>query len=175
MILAAALIAGAALWNSSKRPLVESVLRRIPVCAQILDTMGLFRFTAALSTFLASGEMQDEAVLSSIPMTDCKPVEDKLKQIVRSMEEGHGIAQAAYDADLFEPVYGRMLLAGERSGNLEEVLETLTKHLEDSCSAQVDRLVGTVDPLLSGVLVLTVGLALISVMLPLIGMMNSVG
>lgn len=175
ILIAAALIIGILLWNSSKRSWVESALRKIPLCASILDNMGMFRFTGALSTFLASGEMQDEAVLSSIPMTDCKPVEEKLKKCVLRMEEGHSIAQAAYDEDLFEPVYGRMLLAGERSGSMESVLEKLTGHLEENCGSLVDRLVGIVDPLLSGILVLTVGLSLISVMLPLIGMMNSVG
>ena len=68
-----------------------------------------------------------------------------------------------------------MLLAGERSGNLENVLERLTDLLEENCSNEVDRLVGFVDPLLSGILMVTVGLSLLSVMLPLIGMMNSVG
>jgi type IV pilus assembly protein PilC len=91
------------------------------------------------------------------------------------MEEGHSIAQAAYDEALFEPVYGRMLLAGERSGNMESVLARLTKLLEENCTGLVDRIVGIVDPLLSGVLMVTVGMALLSVMLPLIGMMNSVG
>ena len=134
----------------------------------------MFRFTSALSTFLASGEMQDEAVLNSLPMTDCAPVEEKLKACVLRMEEGHSIAQAAYDEALFEPVYGRMLLAGERSGNLENVLQRLTELLEENCGNLVDRLVGIIDPLLSGVLMLTVGLSLLSVMLPLIGMMNSV-
>lgn len=175
IILAAVLLIGRLLWNSEKRNIVEAVLWKIPICRSILENMGMFRFTAALSTFLASGEMQDEAVLSSIPMADCKPVEEKLKRCVARMEEGHGISQAAYDEELFEPVYGRMLLAGERSGNLESVLETLTAHLEENCSLLVDRLVGIVDPLLSGVLVFTVGLSLISVMLPLIGMMNSIG
>ena len=93
----------------------------------------------------------------------------------RQMQEGHSIAQAAYNEELFEPTYGRMLLAGERSGNLEDVLERLTGLLEENCGNGVDRLVGFVDPLLSGVLMVTVGLSLLSVMLPLIGMMNSVG
>ena len=175
ILLAAALIAGMLLWNSGKRGLVEKILWKIPLCARILESMGMFRFTGALGTFLASGMMQDEAVLDSIPMTDCAPVEEKLKRIVRSMEEGHSISQAAYDEELFEPVYGRMLLAGERSGNLENVLGKLTEHLEEGCGSLVDQLVGIVDPLLSGVLMVTVGLSLISVMLPLIGMMNSVG
>ena len=119
--------------------------------------------------------MQDEAVLNAIPMTDCAVVEEKLKRCVLRMEEGHSIALAAYDEALFEPVYGRMLLAGERSGNMESVLQRLAALPEENSGHLVDRLVGIVDPLLSGVLMVTVGFSLISVMLPLIGMMNSVG
>ena len=175
VVIAGILIAGYLMWKSGKRAVVEKMLNRVPVTRQILENMGMFRFTSALATFIASGEMQDEAVLNSIPMTDYAPVEEKLVSMSRRMEEGHSIAQAAYDEELFEPTYGRMLLAGERSGNMEDVLERLTGLLEENCGNLVDRLVGVVDPLLSGVLMLTVGLSLISVMLPLIGMMNSIG
>lgn len=175
VLLAAALLVGYAMWRSGKRDKVEALLRKNRLCASILESMGMFRFTSALSTFLASGEMQDDAMVKSLPMTACAPVEEKLRRCLRRMEEGHSIAQSAYDEELFEPVYGRMLLAGERSGNLERVLGRLTDLLEEKCRNLVDRLVGIVDPLLSGVLMFTVGLSLLSVMLPLIGMMNSVG
>ncbi len=175
LLLAAGLITGLLLWNSGKRETVEAFLRKNRLCADILESMGMFRFTSALETFLASGEMQDDAVLKSLPMTACAPVEEKLNRCVQRMKEGHSIAQAAYDEDLFEPVYGRMLLAGERSGNMEHVLGRLTRLLEENCGNLVERLVGIVDPLLSGVLMFTVGLSLLSVMLPLIGMMNAIG
>ena len=174
VVIALAMIFGLRLWRSGKRQTVEGWLRKNRLCSQILDNMAMFRFTSALATFLASGEMQDEAVLNSLPMTDYGPVEEKLKRCILRMEEGHSIAQAAYDEELFEPVYGRMLLAGERSGNLENILQRLAQLLEENCTNLVERLVGIVDPLLSGVLMLTVGLSLLSVMLPLIGMMNSV-
>lgn len=173
--LAVILALGFALWNAGKRNSVEKILHRIPVCASILDSLGMFRFTAALSTFLASGEIQDIAVAESRKMASCRPVEERIDRCVSRMEQGHGIAQAAYDEYLFEPVYGRMLLAGERSGSLESVLRKLTGLLADHCTDLVDRLVGIVDPVLSGVLMLAVGLSLLSVMLPLIGMMNSMG
>ena len=114
-------------------------------------------------------------MMSSLPMVKHPGLEEKLRRCLKRMEEGHSIAQSAYDEELFEPVYGRMLLAGERSGNMERVLGRLTDLLEEKCKNLVDRLVGIVDPLLSGVLMVTVGLSLLSVMLPLIGMMNSVG
>jgi type IV pilus assembly protein PilC len=175
IVIAAILLIGYRMWKSGNRSSVEAFLRKFPACASILEDMAMFRFTSALATFIASGDMQDEAVEKSIPMADYGPVEEKLKRVSAEMLEGHSIAQAAYDEELFEPTYGRMLLAGERSGNLEEVLERLTGLLEDNCSEGVDRVVGFVDPLLSGILMVTVGLSLLSVMLPLIGMMNSVG
>ena len=175
VLLAAALLIGLLLWKTGKRTPVEAVLRKIPACAAIFERMGMFRFTSALEIFLASGEMQDVAVIDSIKMVDYAPLVKKLDGCLTHMQEGHSFAQAAYNEDLFEPVYGRMLLAGERSGNMESVLRRLTKLLEESCGNLVDRLVAVVDPLLSGVLMLTVGLSLISVMLPLIGMMNAIG
>ena len=175
VIMVILLLVGLILWHMGKRAPVEAVLRKISICANILENMGMFRFTSALSTFLASGQMQDIAVIDSMKMVDYQPVEAKLQKCVGHMEEGHSIAQAAYDEDLFEPVYGRMLLAGERSGKLEDVLERLTDLLEENCGSLVDRLASVVDPVLSGVLMVTVGLSLLSVMLPLIGMMNAIG
>lgn len=174
-VIAVGFLLGVVLWNGRGRNIVEGILRRIPVCSSILEGLGMFRFTSALLTYLASGEMQDIAMTESIRMTGCKPVEEKLGRCVKRMGEGHGIAQAVYDEEVFEPVYGRMLLAGERSGGLEDVFRRLAELLREHCSNLVDRLVGVVDPLLSGILLVSVGLSLLSVMLPLIGMMNSIG
>ena len=169
------LLVGLLLWKSGRRAPVLAVLELFPRCRAILMTGALYRFTSAVEIFLSSGEMQDEAVLASIPMVGYEKLEEKLRGLVRRMEEGRSFSQAAYDEELFEPVYGRMLLAGERSGGLERVLERLTQLLEEETAHQVDRLVEIVSPALSGVLMVTIALTLISVMLPLIGMMNAIG
>lgn len=175
ILLALALFAGRVMWNGGGRAAVERILRTFPICSDIFESMGLFRFTSAMETFLASGQMQDDAVRESIEMVDYQPLEEKLQRCLTRMGDGHSFAQAAYDERLLEPVYGRMLLAGERSGAADSALRRLTDLLEEKAGAQVDRLVGFVDPLLSGVLMVTVGLSLLSVMLPLIGIMNTIG
>ena len=174
-LLACALIAALLLWKSGRRRFVLAVLEKLPRCRSILMNNALFRFCAAVATYLASGQMQDAAVRQSIPMADNALLEDKLGRIAGRMEAGHGQAQAAFDESLFEPIYGRMLLAGERSGETERVLGRLTQLLGESVAEDVDRLVGFIVPTLSGVLMGTVALTLISVMLPLIGMMNAIG
>lgn len=170
-----AMVGGLLLWNTGHRAQVEAVLRALPPCAAILHSLALFRFSAALATYLASGEMQDAAVQASLPMAGDAPTEAVLHRCLEQMEQGHSFAQAAYDQGLLEPVYGRMLLAGERGGSLESVLDRLTALLEQNYSHAVESLVAVVDPALSGVLMLTVGISLLSVMLPLVGMMNAIG
>lgn len=175
VLLALALFTGLALWNSKHRPSLQNFLLKLPFAGHLLRQLGLYRFMAALATYLSSGELQDIAVAESLEMADCKPVEEKLRLCQKELEEGHSIAQAAFDQQLFEPVYGRMLLAGERSGSLDAVLWHMTELLQEQCGSLTDRLVGVVDPLLSGVLLVTVGVSLLSVMLPLLGIMSSIG
>lgn len=175
LLLALALLIGKAVWGSKHRPALEELLQKLPLCGDIMREMGLYRFMGAYTTYLSSGTVQDIAMEESIKMTHCRAVEKKLLRCMSHLEAGHSFAHAAYDEGLFEPVYGRMLLAGERSGRLELVLWRLTDLLEEHCATLTDRLVGIVDPLLSGILMLTVGVSLLSVMLPLLGIMNSIG
>ena len=114
-------------------------------------------------------------MLNSLPMAEYRPVEEKLKGCARKMEEGIGFARAANEMNLYEPIYGRMLIPGERSGHMENALKRLSQLLAEDCGNRIDRLTAFLEPLLSGVLMITIGVALLSVMLPLIGIMNSIG
>ena len=169
------MLIGLGMWRGGKQAAVEKALRHFPSFAGVFDEMGTFRFTSAFEIYLSTGEMQDDAMLKSIELTDCAPVEEKLKNCYRHMEEGHGFAQAANEEELYEPIYGRMLLPAEKSGSTTAVLRRLTSLLKDDVAARVGRLVDTVEPLLSGVLMISIGLILLSLMVPLIGMMSSIG
>ncbi len=166
---------GLLMWNGSGRQRVEKLLGGSAACRGIMETLAMYRFTSAFEVFLASGEMQDEAMLNSLPMADYDPVTARLKNCARKMEEGIGFAQAANDMNLYEPIYGRMLIPSERSGHMDTALRRLIELLAEDCGNRIDRLINFVEPLLSGVLMITIAVALLSVMLPLIGIMNSIG
>ena len=53
LVLVFVLAAGFLMWNSKKRCVLENILEKVPVSASILECLGMFRFTAALSVFLA--------------------------------------------------------------------------------------------------------------------------
>ena len=167
--------AGILLWNGSGKETVKRILSKNRLCASVLEDLSLYRFTSAFEVFLSSGKMQDLAVLDAADTADYQPVREKIDRMALRMEEGIGFAQAANENGLYEPIYGRMLIPAERSGDISSALHRLIELLLENIENSIDRLINTVEPLLSGVLMITIAAALLSVMLPLIGIMNSIG
>ncbi len=174
LIVIVLIVCGLLLWNSSKRAFVEKIISVFPSVKNILETLGLLRFTSAFDMYLSSGSMQEEALENAARVAQQESVEKKLEACRKSMEEGHSFANAAYECELYEPVYGRMLLPAEKSGSLEDALRTMIRLLREDSAEQISRLINILEPLLSGILMLSVAVMLLSLMLPLIGIMNSI-
>lgn len=163
------------MYKGNGKAKIQKLLSANRSCASIMEALALYRFTSAYEVLLASGMMQDDALEEASAMCDYEPVKKKLDKVAERMKEGVGFATAANDAELYEPIYGRMLIPGERSGNTEDILRRLIELLSKSVINELDRLIATIEPLLSGILMITIGIALLSLMLPLIGIMNSIG
>lgn len=175
IILVVLLIVGYMMYKGSGKRKIQNFLATNKTLASIMESLALYRFTSAYEVLLASGKMQDDALEEAKQMADYEPVEKKLDQVAEKMREGNGFANAANEVELYEPIYGRMLIPGERSGNTDRILSRLISLLANSASSQLDDFINTIEPLLSGLLMLAIGIALLSLMLPLIGIMNSIG
>ena len=175
VVLVLAVIAGFILYRCGFRKQVSSVLKLLPGAKNILENLALYRFTSAYEVYLSSGYMQDDALDKAMAMAEEESVVNKLKQVKAKMAEGHGFAMSANEASLYEPVYGRMLIAAEKSGTSEAALARLVDLLSENVKTTSDRLLNSLESLLSAVLMVTVAIALLCVMLPLIGIMNSIG
>ena len=161
------------LYKGSMKKQIQKLLSAVPGFRSIMENLALYRFTSAYEVYLSSGSMQDEALEKAAKMADYDPVLSKIEACGRQMEEGHGFAVSANEAELYEPIYAR--IPAEKSGNTESTLNRLVDLLSESVVSNADRLLNTSESVLSGTLMVTVAIALLCVMLPLIGIMNSIG
>lgn len=155
---------------------LKRMAEHLPVLSGIARQLSLANFTEVLMIYVASGVDVDSAMEAAGKMVDNETVSQKVDACRRQMKEkGVGLATAVYEQKLFEPLYGRMLVSGARSGSLEPVLERLTDLFSQDARMRIDRAVDRVEPFMSAFLTVTVGIALISTMLPLIGILGSIG
>ncbi len=177
MLVALVLIAATVASRTSKGlDTLKRMAEHLPVLSGIAQQLSLANFTEVLMIYVASGVDVDSAMEAAGKMVDNETVAQKVDACHRQMKEkGVGLATAVYEQKLFEPLYGRMLVSGARSGSLEPVLERLTDLFSQDARMRIDRAVDRVEPFMSAFLTVTVGIALISTMLPLIGILGSIG
>ena len=163
--------------TESGRIAVMRLLEKVPGTKGALYQMALSRFTAALAAFIASGVQEDIAMEQAMSTVGHDKLAKKLEAAYKSMtnlDDPRSLAQAIVENDVFEPVYGRMLLVGTRSGSTDDVLSHLSDVFFEDATLQIDRAVNSVEPVLAAFLTVAVGATLIAVMLPLIGIMGSI-
>lgn len=176
-----ATIATLVVWGLSHsatgRNRVVALFEKVPSTRQAMYQLALSRFTNALSTYVASGVQEEAAMRQAIDTVDHAKLKQKLEAALASMNDldnPRSLGQAIAENEVFEPIYGRMLLVYTRSGSTDEVLANLSDLFFDDANSQLDSAIDSIEPQLAAFLTVAVGATLIAVMLPLIGVMGSI-
>lgn len=172
-----ALVVSGMARSQNGRTRVSAMMEKFPLTSQAMYQMATSRFTNALSSFVASGVQEEEALRQALATVEHPELKAKLEAALQSMidlDNPRSLGQAIVETEVFEPVYGRMLLMGTRSGSTDEVLAHLSDIFFDDANDQIDAAVDSVEPTLAAFLTIAVGATLVAVMLPLIGIMGSI-
>ena len=128
-------------------------LLRIPIFSSLLVMVSVSRFARTLSTLLASGV----PVLTAMDITKNILGNTELMRVVEearsSVREGESIAKPLRASKRFPPIVTHMIAIGERSGQLEEMLE----HVATAYDEQVDMKVAAITSLLEPLIIVFMG------------------
>lgn len=134
------------------------------------------RFARALAMGMGSGLPLEEAMtLSAGLLGDIPGAARRCRDAVTALQQGQSLSQALGDAQLLPPTQIRLLQAGLRGGNADQVLAHIASQLEEEARDALDFLLGRIEPAMVTVCALLVGLILLSVMLPLMDILSALG
>lgn len=176
-VLALAVLAVALMQRSaSGRRRLGLLAQKLPMTKGISAQLALSHFTEVLVIFIASGVDVDAAMEAAAQLVQDQSVLQRVKACQTQMKEKNaGLATAIYDQNLFEPLYGRMLVSGARSGNLEGVLSRLAELFSADAQTRIHNALDRIEPAVTAFLTVAVGITLVSAMLPLVGILGSIG
>ncbi|MBW8907251.1 MAG: type II secretion system F family protein [Betaproteobacteria bacterium] len=171
MALASGLLAagGVCAWMLS-RPAVRTALRerlwRLPALGSRMKVYQLARLYRTAGMLMRAGipavralEMVEELLASHL-----RP---QLRQARALIEQGHAMSAALGAAGLATPVAARMMLVGERSGDMGRMLGEIARFHDDEVARFVDWFTRAFEPLLMTVLGLAVGLVVVLMYMPI--------
>lgn len=144
---------------------LERILRRTPVIRNILFKLALQRFTSTMASLLKSGTPILEAIETTADAVGSSELKAALLRISREgISKGLTVGEAFRREPIFPRVVVNLIAISEKSGHMEEVLETLSNFYSSESDSSLKTLVSLLEPLLLvfiGIIVAVIALAII--------------
>jgi general secretion pathway protein F len=165
-VLALLVSAAYAASDQRMRSAVAQRLWRIPSIGERIKAYQLGRMYRTLGMLLRAGIPFVRAV-GMVEGLLSEHLRARLASARKSIEEGLAVSAALTAADLASPVAARMLLVGERGGQLGDMLDRISRFYDDETSRFVDWSTRILEPALMAVLGLSVGGVVVLMYMPI--------
>jgi general secretion pathway protein F len=160
---------GSAAWALS-RPAVRSALMqrvwRFPALGERMKTYQLARLYRTAGMLMRAGIPAVRA-LEMVEGLLASHLRPQLTQARRLIEEGHAMSAALGAAGLATPVAARMMLVGERSGDMGHMLGQIARFHDDEVARFVDWFTRAFEPVLMAVLGVGIGFVVVLMYMPI--------
>lgn len=146
---------------------VEKLKLRIFIFGTILRKAIIARVTRTLSISLAAGVPLVEALSSIAAIAGNKIYLDAIMKIRDEVAAGQSLDFSMQATNLFPTLVVKMIVVGEQSGKLEEVLGKVAAFYEEDISHAIDILSSLIEPLVMVVLGIIIGGFVAAMYLPI--------
>lgn len=162
-------VAFLAVWAASRprfRAWLNARLWRIPALGARMKTYQLSRLYRTAGMLMRAGipALRALEMAHDLLAAHLRPSLARARQLI---EEGRPMSAALGAAGLATPVAARMMLVGERSGDMGQMLSQIARFHDDEVARFVDYFTRAFEPILMAVLGIAVGLVVVLMYMPI--------
>ncbi len=153
----------------------DSLLLQAPVLGKILRTIAVSRFCRTLSTLLASGVPILTALQIVQRVVGNVVLAKAVEQAANNIREGQSVAVPLRQSGEFPPLVCHMIAIGERTGELEPMLEKVANAYDTTVERALSAFTSMLEPMLIVLMGGTIGVTALALLLPMMQMSQFAG
>lgn len=134
---------------------------RVPIAGKIIRKATIARFARSFSLAFRSGVPITQALSLSAQTVDNTHMALKIEKMREGVERGESLLRTAVNSAVFTPVALQMIVVGEESGSLDDMMEEVAELYQREVEYELKTLSSQIEPILIvglGVLVLILAL-----------------
>lgn len=158
--------------NSRTKEQFDRTLLRIPIIKDFIKGSYIIRFSKNLSIMLSSGMLILDILKLLGNFFDNIVIKKEIEKLKNSLLEGKQLSDTMAKNSLFPEKYIKLIIVGEKSGELIKIFEQIAKLEEEKIENSIKRLLTLVEPILIIVLGLILSIIIIAIYLPIFNMSN---
>ena len=146
----------------------DKFLLSLPLFGPLIKQRVVARFASTLSTLLGSGLAMAESLRVVSEVTGNSLMKRAIQQSRERILAGADIATPLRDSGVIDPAIAHMVAVGEKSGELEKMLKSISDNLEASTDIVIERLSAAVEPLIIIIMATIIGIIAYATILPIL-------
>ncbi|WP_313338278.1 GspF family T2SS innner membrane protein variant XcpS [Stutzerimonas nitrititolerans] len=153
----------------------HSFILRLPLVGRLVRATNTARFASTLAILTRSGVPLVDALGIAAAVIGNQRIRERVVEAAQRVREGGSLTRALEATGEFPPMMLHMIAAGEKSGELDQMLARTARNQENDLAAQISLLVGLFEPFMlvfMGAVVLVIVLA---ILLPILSLNQLVG
>ncbi|OAI03033.1 hypothetical protein A1353_15385 [Methylomonas methanica] len=166
-LVAAALLVAKYLENPEGLKQWHWLLLKIPAVGSIVERATMERFSRAFAMILTAGVPLIQGIAIVSKAVGNEYIGAKLHKMRIGIEKGDSISRMAKSIGLFPPLVIQMIMVGEESGNIAEMLHEVADFYEGEIDADLKVLSSVIEPVLIVVIGIMVLVLALGIFLPM--------
>lgn len=163
-------------WYRKTRTVIIQIISKMPIVKKVVLHIDIARFSRTLSTLLKNGVPIINALDVSADVLTTRSLKIEAKKFSKGVSQGESLSDVLLkNRKTFPAIMVQTIRAGEKSGNLEQVLEEMATFYESEVEYSLKRLTSLLEPLLMlfiGVAVAIMVIMMIAPIYSIIGGLN---
>lgn len=155
------------LRNPAFRSRWHALLLRVPILGPLLRAQDSARFARTLSIATAASVPLLEALRLGAATLALLPLREAVQQALSRVREGGSLSRALGESRQFPPLLTRLVASGEKSGEMEPMLDHAADIQEKEVHSALSALVAVIEPLLVVLLGAVVLFMVLAILLPI--------
>ena len=143
---------------------------RLPLLGRLLRASDCTRFTSTLAILGRSGVPLVDALEIAAEVVANGQIRTGLKDVARAVREGGALTRALERSALFPPMMLYMIASGERSGELDAMLDRAARQQETQLANRIAMLVGLFEPAMLVFMGASVLVIVLAILMPILSL-----
>ncbi|MFA4995950.1 MAG: type II secretion system F family protein [Patescibacteria group bacterium] len=153
---------------------IDKIKIKIPVIGPLLKKTYVSRFTRTFASLTASGLPLVEVFEVSSKVVGNVIYQKEIAAMAEQIKSGHSISSTLKASMLMPKMIGQLSSVGEKSGNVDEVFDTLADFFDRDIDSATANLSTMLEPILMVVMGAGIGVIIVSVLQPIYGLVNAI-
>ena len=161
--------------SSGGKVFLNTIVLKLPIFGNLFKKVYIVRFTRSLATLVKGGVPISSSLKITSEVVDNEAYKKLILDTVDEVEGGNSISTLFSKSDLMPPMLSQMMIIGEKTGKLDDILDRLANFYSREIDSLVVGLTSLIEPLILMIMGVGVGGMVAAIMIPMFKVAQSMG